>query len=77
MSSASRTCSGSHGAVSPISQYSASLAAPVAQALAYEMRGCGENPEEYAIGTPARRSARSNARLKSRELVNRARPRLA
>ena len=45
-SSASRTRSGSQGVVSPISQYSASLAAPVAQAFAYEIRGCGEKPEE-------------------------------
>jgi hypothetical protein len=49
----------------------------VGAAFAYEIRGCGENPEVYAIGTPARRSARSKARPKSRWLVNRARPRLA
>ena len=48
-----------------------------ATAFAYEMRGCGEKPEVYAIGTCARRSARSKARPKSRWLVNRARPRLA
>ena len=62
---------------SPISRYSASLAAPVGEAFAYEMRGWGEKPDEYAIGTPARRSARSKALPKSRWLVNRARPRLA
>ena len=60
---------------SPSSRYSASLAAPVGAAPTYEIRGCGENPDEYAIGTFARRSARSNARLKSRWLANRAVPR--
>ena len=60
-----------------ISRYSASLAAPVGAAFPYEIRGCGEYPDEYAMGTPARRSDRSNARPKSRWLVKRARPRLA
>ena len=45
--------------------------------MAYEMRGCGLKPEEYAIGTRARNTARSKARLKSRWLVKRSRPRLA
>ena len=55
----------------------AALAEPVGAAPAYEIRGCGLNPDEYAIGTRARNTARSNARLKSRWLVNRSRPRLA
>ena len=59
------------------SRYSASLADPVGAAPAYEIRGCGLNPEEYAIGTRARNTARSKARLKSRWLVKRSRPRLA
>jgi hypothetical protein len=41
------------------------------------MRGCGLKPEEYAIGMRARKTARSNAREKSRWLVNRNLPRLA
>ena len=57
--------------------YSASLAAPVGAALAYETFGCGLNPAEYAIGTSARRNARSNALVKSRCELNRSRPRLA
>ena len=57
---------GSTVSARPISRYSASLAAPVGDAPAYEMRGCGLKPEEYAIGMRARTSARSNARLKSR-----------
>ena len=61
----------------PISRYSASLAAPVGDALAYEILGCGVKPEEKPIGMPARRTARSKARAKSRWLVNRSRPRLA
>jgi hypothetical protein len=61
-----RTSAGSQVSRSPISRYSASLAAPVAEAPAYEMRGCGEYPEEYATGIPARRTARSKARPKSR-----------
>jgi hypothetical protein len=69
--------SGLQAAARPISRYSASLAAPVGEALGYEIRGWGEKPDEYAMGTPARRSARSNARPKSRWLVKRARPRLA
>ena len=68
---------GSTTSASPISRYSASLAAPVGDAPAYEMRGCGLKPDEYAIGTRARKIARSKARLKSRWLVNRSRPRLA
>ena len=39
--------------------------------------GAGVKPCEYAIGTPARRIARSNARAKSRCEVNRSGPRLA
>src|SRR4029453_334391 len=70
-----RTLTGSHTAANPISRYSASLAAPVGAAFAYEIRGCGENPDEYAMGTAARRNARSKARAKSRWLVKRARPR--
>jgi hypothetical protein len=68
-SAASRRClisAGSQASRSPISRYSASLAAPVGEAPAYEMRGCGEKPEEYATGIPARRMARSKARPKSR-----------
>ena len=45
-SSPSRTASGSHSRVSPISRNSASLAAPVGAALAYEIFGCGVKPEE-------------------------------
>jgi hypothetical protein len=41
------------------------------------MRGWGLKPDEYAIGMRARKTARSNAREKSRWLVNRSRPRLA
>src|SRR5215211_4270341 len=37
---------GSQGSASPISRYSASLAAPVGTEFAYEMRGCGEKPDE-------------------------------
>ncbi len=48
-----------------------------ATAPAYEIRGCGLKPDEYAIGNRARNTARSKARLKSRWLVNRSRPRLA
>jgi hypothetical protein len=49
----------------------------VGAALAYEIFGCGVKPWEKAIGTPARRSARSKARAKSRCEVNRSGPRLA
>lgn len=68
-SAASRRCitsAGSQATLSPISRYSASLAAPVAEAPAYEMRGCGEKPDEYATGIPALLIARSKARPKSR-----------
>jgi len=44
--SESLTASGSHSVDSPSSRYSASVAAPVGDALAYEMRGWGEKPEE-------------------------------
>ena len=40
------TFSGSQGSASPISRYSASLADPVGTEFAYEMRGCGEKPDE-------------------------------
>ena len=64
-SSAARTCSGSQAAVSPISRNSASLAAPVGAAFAYEIRGCGEKPDEYAIGTcgPAQRALEGPAEV--------------
>ncbi len=71
-----RSSSGSRKALSASSTYSASLAAPVGTALAKLIRGCGEKPAEYAIGTAERRSARSSARWKSRWLVKRRRPRL-
>ena len=76
-SSASRSRSTSTGAASPISRYSASLATPVGAAPTYDTLGCGLKPAEYAIGTAARRSARSKARAKSRCEVNRRRPRFA
>ena len=56
---------------------SAAEAAPMAAAPAYEIFGCGVKPALYAIGTLARRSARSRARWMSRWLVNLSRPRLA
>jgi hypothetical protein len=63
--------------VSVSSRYSASLATPVGAAPAYEIFGCGLNPAEYAIGSPARRTARSIARAMSRWLAKRSRPRFA
>ena len=59
-----------------ISTYSASLATPVGAAPTQLIFGWGEKPAEYAIGTCARRSARSKARAMSRWLVKRSRPRL-
>jgi hypothetical protein len=61
----------------PISRYSASLAAPVGDAFAYEIFGCGVNPDEWPMGMPERRIARSKARAKSLWLVKRSRPLLA
>ena len=64
-SSAARTSSGSHGRVMPISRYSASLAAPVGDALAYEILGCGREARRVAdrdrrrAGSPARTPGRS------------------
>src|SRR5205807_8336581 len=71
------TESGSRRSARAISRYSASEATPVGAAPAYETFGCGLNPAEYAMGTSARRSARSNALAKSRCDVKRSRPRLA
>ena len=71
------TAVGSSRSASPISRYSASLAEPVGAAPAYEIRGWGWKPDEYAIGSRDRTSARSNAREKSRWDVNRSRPRFA
>ncbi len=42
-----------------------------------DARDAAVKPDEYAIGTPARRMARSNARATSRWDVKRSRPRLA
>src|SRR4051812_5840758 len=76
-SKARRNCSGSTSACRPISRYSASLPTPVGAALAYEILGCGVKPCEKAIGTAARRNARSKARAKSRCDVKRSGPRFA
>ena len=54
----------------------ASLAIPVGAALAYEIFGWGWKPALKAIGTSARRRARSRARWKSRLELKRSRPRL-
>ncbi len=76
-SRATRNSSGSVSVCRPISRYSASLPTPVGAALAYEILGCGVKPCEKAIGTAARRSARSKARAKSRWEVKRSGPRFA
>ena len=76
-SSATLTSSGSRWAASPISRYSASLAAPVGAPPGYEIFGCGEKPAEYATGRPARRTPRSTARAMSLWLAKRILPRLA
>ncbi len=76
-SRATRTASGSTRSLTASSTYSASLAVPVGAAFAYEIRGCGWNPALNAIGTSARRRARSSARWKSRVEEKRSRPRLA
>src|SRR5690606_33973859 len=54
-SRAAATARGSLRCCRASSRYSASLAAPVGAALAYEILGCGEHRCEYATGTPARR----------------------
>jgi hypothetical protein len=59
-----------------ISTYSASTRPPVGAAPTQLIFGWGEKPALYAIGTCARRSARSKARAMSRWLVKRSRPRL-
>src|SRR5258708_22454812 len=56
------------------SRYSASLADPVGAPPAYEILGCGENPAEYATGTPALRTPRSIARATSLWLAKRILP---
>ena len=77
-SSAARTAVRVARSGTAISTYSASLAdAGRRGADVARSSGAGVKPAEYAIGTSARRSARSNARAKSRWLVNRSRPRLA
>jgi hypothetical protein len=68
---------GSRRQVSEISKYSASLADPVGAPPEYEILGCGENPAEYATGTPALRTPRSIARATSLWLANRILPLLA
>src|ERR1700733_5087411 len=63
--------------VSATLRYSASLATPVGAPPAYEIFGCGVNPAEYAIGSPALRTPRSKARATSLWLAKRIFPRLA
>ena len=75
-SSAARSCSRSTRTATEISTYSASDATPVGAAPTQLILGCGEKPALYAIGTCARRRARSKARAMSRWLVKRSRPRL-
>src|SRR5580658_5408023 len=76
-SSCSRTWSATRGLVSPMVRYSASLATPVGAPPAYEIFGCGVNPAEDAIGSPALRTPRSKARATSLWLAKRIFPRLA
>src|ERR1700755_1150767 len=75
--SRSRTCAAAWREFSARDRYSASLATPVGAPPAYEIRGCGVNPAEYAIGSPARRTPRSKTRATSLWLAKRIFPRLA
>src|ERR1700755_3243555 len=75
--SRSRTCAAAWREFSARDRYSASLATPVGAPPAYEIRGCGVKPAEYAIGNPARRTPRSKTRATSLWLAKRIFPRLA
>src|ERR1700733_4239129 len=75
--SRSRTSAAACRLVSARLRYSASLATPVGAPPAYEIFGCGVNPAEYAIGSPALRTPRSKARATSLWLAKRIFPRLA